>query len=493
MFEDANGALWLATKGNGLLRWNRNTNKVTRLTTENGLPANTLYRIEQDSKGYLWISSDNGLVCLDTANFNIKIYTTKDGLASNEFNRPSSCRAVDGRMYFGGLNGVNWFYPEQFWGDSATTAPLQIVSYQQYRDKLEDLTTSLISSQHITLNPGDKFFTLQFVLLDYDNAPHQYAYHIAGLDTTWQNINETSIRISGLQPGDYNLCIRAQNLSGRWQASYLKIPITVVAPLQQRLWFKISLAVVLLLLVYLVVRYRTYRLTKTKKELEQTVALRTQQMQVLLEEKDILLKEIHHRVKNNLQVIGNLLDLQSNEHSDEKTQSAFAEAKARVSSVALIHQNLYRHDNLSGIELHQFVNELNTLLQQLFNVDTRKVALHNNIQTTHLDIDTAVPLGLILNELLTNAYKYAFVNRSKGNITLGLIQTGEGIYQLTVADDGAGLPSENLLGHASTLGLRMVKRLALQLMGKVTYIYNNGKRFAILFKDHKAENRLNSF
>lgn len=490
LHEDGNGIIWLATNGQGLLRWNPANNQVRTFTMEDGLSANTLYRIEQDAKGYLWISSDNGLMCFDTATYKAKIYTTKDGLASNEFNRPSSCMAADGRMYFGGLNGINTFYPQQFWTDSGYTAPLQVVSFQQYRDKLYDYTNELISSGHITINPGDKFFTLQFVLLDYDNARHAYAYKIEGMDSRWTDINENSIRISGLEPGNYTLCIKAQNLSGRWQASELRIPVTVVRPLQQRLWFRITMILAIGLLIYAFVRYRTYRLVKAKSELEDTVAMRTEQMRVLLEEKDVLLKEIHHRVKNNLQVISNLLDLQSNEYNDSKTQSAFNEAKARVQSIALIHQNLYRHDNLSGIELHQFINELVTLLKQLFDTEGKKVMLHNNVRHTHLDIDTAVPLGLILNELLTNAHKYAFNDRNEGNIYIGLVQLQQGVYELNVRDDGPGLPQDTSFNSASTLGLRMVRRLAVQLMGNVTYTYNDGSSFTVRFKDHVARKLL---
>lgn len=490
LYQDGNGIIWLATNGHGLLRWNPANNQVRAFTMEDGLSANTLYRIEQDAKGYLWISSDNGLMCFDTASYKIKIYTTKDGLASNEFNRPSSCMAADGRMYFGGLSGVNTFYPQQFWADSGYTAPLQVVSFQQYRDKLYDFTNELISTGHITINPGDKFFTLQFVLLDYENARHAYAYKIEGLDTRWTDINENSIRISGLEPGSYTLCIKAQNLSGRWQASELRIPVIVVRPLQQRTWFRIVMVLTICLLIYAFVRYRTYRLVKAKAELEDTVAMRTEQMRVLLEEKDVLLKEIHHRVKNNLQVISNLLDLQSSEYNDSKTQSAFNEAKARVQSIALIHQNLYRHDNLSGIELHQFINELIVLLKQLFDTEGKNIVLHNQVPHTHLDIDTAVPLGLILNELLTNAYKYAFADSSEGNIYISLELLQQGIYELNVRDDGPGLPQGTSFNSASTLGLRMVRRLAVQLMGKVTYTFDNGSSFTIRFKDHIARKQV---
>jgi hypothetical protein len=168
--------------------------------------------------------------------------------------------------------GVNAFYPSDFGSDSSRTAPLQVVSFQQYNGKLNDLTSYLLTKNKIVVTPQDKFFILQFALLDYDyNSKHQYAYKIEGVDASWNFINENSIRISGLPAGEHVLYIRAQNQSGRWAVSELKIPITVIEPLIQRTWFRITMALVVLILLFAFMRYRTYRLTKAKEELERTV------------------------------------------------------------------------------------------------------------------------------------------------------------------------------------------------------------------------------
>jgi ligand-binding sensor domain-containing protein len=104
-YEDTKGIFWMGTRAKGLIRWNRKSNEVKRFTMNDGLSSNTIYRIEQDEKGGLWLSSDYGLMRFDTGTFAVKIYTTKDGLAQNEFDRPSSFRSADGRMVFGGVNG----------------------------------------------------------------------------------------------------------------------------------------------------------------------------------------------------------------------------------------------------------------------------------------------------------------------------------------------------------------------------------------------------
>jgi ligand-binding sensor domain-containing protein len=146
-YEDTKGIFWMGTRAKGLIRWNRKSNEVKRFTMNDGLSSNTIYRIEQDEKGGLWLSSDYGLMRFDTGTFAVKIYTTKDGLAQNEFDRPSSFRSADGRMVFGGVNGVNAFYPSDFGSDSSRTAPLQVVSFQQYNGKLNDLTKLFIDKE----------------------------------------------------------------------------------------------------------------------------------------------------------------------------------------------------------------------------------------------------------------------------------------------------------------------------------------------------------
>ena len=129
-----------------------------------------------------------------------------------------------------------------------------------------------------------------------------------------------------------------------------------------------------------------------------------------LKEKDFLLREIHHRVKNNLQVISSLLSLQARQIGDKNIQKAINEGRSRVRSMALIHQNLYQNENLTGVSVERYLSNLLSELFDTYKVDSDKITLHFNIQDIDLDVDTMVPFGLILNELISNCLKHAFPN-----------------------------------------------------------------------------------
>ncbi len=201
------------------------------------------------------------------------------------------------------------------------------------------------------------------------------------------------------------------------------------------------------------------------------------------EEKDLLLKEIHHRVKNNLQVVSSLLDLQSRGIEDEKALSTFMEGQNRVKAMALIHQRLYQNKDLSTIDFAEYaknlLSELGGIYEMTKNVKTNVIASGN----THFDIDTAIPLGLILNELICNAYKYAFKGSSEGELRVHLDEHENGKYKLVVSDNGKGLPEGFDAKKAKSLGLRLVRRLSRQLHGEFEYINQQGAKFVIGFTD----------
>ena len=181
-----------------------------------------MYRIEPDDYDNLWISSDYGLIRFNSKTFTIKTYTTVDGISHNEFNRTSSFKAKDGRLFFGGLDGVNAFDPKDFITDTYTlNVPLRIISFNQFvgsRSELVNKTNELLNTSEIILAPKDEFFTLEFQLLDFaKDEVHRYAYQIEGVDKSWNYITENSIRISRIALWKiHDLHIKAQNREGAW-------------------------------------------------------------------------------------------------------------------------------------------------------------------------------------------------------------------------------------------------------------------------------------
>ena len=198
-----------------------------------------------------------------------------------------------------------------------------------------------------------------------------------------------------------------------------------------------------------------------------------------LQQKEMLMKEIHHRVKNNLQVISALLDLQISNTKDEDARTAMTESTSRVRSISLIHQHLYREDHVATIEFSKFANDLHLQVGAVFSTAGQEVRLNNNIPEMILDIDNAVPLGLILNELLTNSYKYAFGGKD-GTIDLGLYKNGEE-YRMTYKDSGPGLAEGMDLSRSGGLGMRVMRSLSRQIDGSIKY-EKDSKEFVVNFK-----------
>ena len=207
----------------------------------------------------------------------------------------------------------------------------------------------------------------------------------------------------------------------------------------------------LLLLVALLV-YRAYRL---KRRGEHELARKNAIIEEQLREKELLLREIHHRVKNNLQVVSSLLSIQSRGITDEKAREAVQESRQRVKSMALIHQDLYRDGDLTGVPMHDYTERLVSGLVNNYGKEN-SVRVVIDVQDISLDVDTAVPIGLILNELITNALKYAWPDGRTGTLTVSLKEQ-DGRLVLRVADDGVGMPAAEAPAKGSGFGLNMVR------------------------------------
>jgi PAS domain S-box-containing protein len=189
------------------------------------------------------------------------------------------------------------------------------------------------------------------------------------------------------------------------------------------------------------------------------------QLRKSLMEKEVLLQEIHHRVKNNMQVINSLMNLQASKIKDEKLLAHFKEATSRVHAMALIHDSLYRSENLSAIDLQPYIEQLLQSVTRMYTVSGLQMEI--DADHIHLEMDQAIPCGLILNELTTNALKYAFVDDRPGVFAIKARIGDQGRVWLTVSDNGVGLPREIDLPHIDTLGLKLVFGLVDQLSGTI--------------------------
>jgi two-component sensor histidine kinase len=201
-----------------------------------------------------------------------------------------------------------------------------------------------------------------------------------------------------------------------------------------------------------------------------------------LEEKGLLLREIHHRVKNNLQIIISLFNLQSHYVTDKKALLALKEGQDRIKSMALIHERFYQNEGLSKIDFDDYIKRLVENLLLSSGIKPGRITTHVEADKISLDIDTAVPCGLIINELVSNSLKHAFGPSDTGNLTVSLKYTSGNMVRLIVGDDGIGLPEGFDIEKYDSLGMQLINALSSQLEGKLTLSPGKGTTFVLEFK-----------
>ncbi|NOT76946.1 MAG: tetratricopeptide repeat protein [Cyclobacteriaceae bacterium] len=241
------------------------------------------------------------------------------------------------------------------------------------------------------------------------------------------------------------------------------------------------IAVISLLAISLLIYFQFYQ----KKRSNQVLVEKNEIIGKALSEREILLREIHHRVKNNLQIISSLLNLQSRSVEDKAAHGAVIESRNRVRSMAMIHEQLYQEDTLTGVSMPEYVQHLVDSLGRSYGVDQKNIEWKLDVDALLLDVDTAIPLGLILNELLTNSLKYAFADQQTGSISVSLKQKNGKLHML-VSDTGKGIDVNEKSGNS--FGLNLVNSLAQKLRAEVSISTDRGTRVELVVTEFKLAN-----
>ncbi len=264
-----------------------------------------------------------------------------------------------------------------------------------------------------------------------------------------------------------------QGLAEKYEAGQRAATITLQEQRiqQQTLTQRLMFGVAGLLLLTLILGWRSYRLKQRSNRL----------LEIKNRENELLLKEIHHRVKNNLQTISSLLSLQSESIQDPSAWDAVQESKNRVNSMALLHQKLYQRENLAAIEMRDYFETIGKTILDSFGEKAENVSLHIEMPALELDVDTAVPIGLITNELVTNSLKYAFPGRKKGRIAITLTTDENDMLQLHISDNGHANANEGAPKDGGGFGTLLVQLLTAQLGGKLETLTKEGTATTIRF------------
>jgi two-component sensor histidine kinase len=204
-----------------------------------------------------------------------------------------------------------------------------------------------------------------------------------------------------------------------------------------------------------------------------------------VEEKDVLLKEIHHRVKNNLQVISGLLDLQAHHITDQRGREIYKESQNRVITMALIHEELYQARDLARVDFGAYMENLAANLFASYGIGKNRVRLVMEVEKSEMVVDTAIPCGLIVNELISNALKHAFPDGRAGEVSLSFKVTGDRQFRLQVKDDGVGLPEGYMVSRSGSLGMQLISVIVDQLGGEMLVESEDGTSFTITFSEYR--------
>jgi two-component sensor histidine kinase len=275
------------------------------------------------------------------------------------------------------------------------------------------------------------------------------------------------------------LCVLSGLLFTDISSYFRSRPLTAIS-LHQILTFDLVICVSLLI-------YFIYLVTKTselrQKELLQYIEERGESeasMRASIKEKETLLAEVHHRVKNNLAVISGLLNLQMHSAKNDYTRNVLLDCKSRVSSMALVHEKLYKSESLAEINMQNYLPDLIREIRHSFEDYDEQIKVDLSVQEVLLTVSEAIPCGLILNELVTNSFKHAFPDKKDARITIS-VREADGLLYITVSDNGIGMPSELDPEKAESLGLILIQSLADQLSGQYEFKNTQGTHFSLTF------------
>lgn len=466
---DNDGHLWVATSGGGLCRY-EGGDKFTSFTVEDGLASNVVLGIRCDFESNLWLSTNGGISAYSPETSTFRNYNEKDMPGSNTFFAGSSFQDNESRIYFGGANGFYYFYAEGL-RENTFIPPVVICRFNLLRDDVlrQDSGRDKRINDNIVLKHNHPGFTIEFAALNYKQPEkNQYAYRLTGLSDEWRYMgNRRFATFSNLAPGNYTFEVRGSNNDGFWNDEPAALSFTVQHAFWQTAGFRVAAACLLIGILYLAYRYRIRLEEVRRAELKEAVDQRTKEIAKERDTNVVLLREIHHRVKNNLQIIVSLLSLQSRFITDRKLVHVFDEVQNRVRSMSLIHQKMYQSKDLSTVNIAEYVSDLSENLLKTYNL-SQQVNLEVDVAVNRFKSDTLTPLGLIINEIISNALKYAFAEEAEGTIFVEIKSLGKGKYRMVIGDDGIGIPEPSSdESDSGSFGTELIHALTEQLNGTI--------------------------
>lgn len=491
--QDRFGNIWFSTdrclmKYDGI--------RFEKFDRSNGLASNTLYFVKCDHRNKVWVGSNAGVNRLVLGSYGkvekIEHFSMNDGFIGNECNSRGVYESDKGEMYFCTIRGlIKYVGHEEF---------KTMCNHKVIVNNISVFYAQAPFSQidHGPIKPGTSIYerpvfdyhqnhiTFHFLCTE-KCKPNDvsFSFKLENFDSKWSPPSRSNLATySNLPPGTYTFQVKTLDKNLVPTGITDSYTFTVNAPFWMKTWF-FALAAIGFFGILAFWKFRTEQKEELQRvQLEKKVNQRTIELTRQKEERELLLKEIHHRVKNNLQIINSLINLQAGQIKDPESLKVFEECKNRIKSMAIIHTRFYESKDFSKIDLADYVQHLVKDLIHTYNVN-KEIELVCNINSIQMGIDTVIPVGLILNEIISNSLKYAFANAQSGIIEISLVRNLEtGEFEMTVGDNGFGFDKDKF-EHSdnNSLGFELIKILSEQLNGTVNLQDRPGTYYTVVFTE----------
>ncbi|UXX78568.1 hypothetical protein N7E81_14500 [Reichenbachiella carrageenanivorans] len=474
--EDANSNIWLGTSS-GLAQVQRDTWKTQRYYQQEGFPNDFVYSVLIDPKGKIWMGTNKGIAVLDPVTGQFVNYSEKDGLQNDEFNGKAAFHDEFGNFYFGGVDGINVFNPL-----AIKTNPyhpqVHLESIELFNEPID---VNTLYTDTYDFHSDENVLTFRYAANNFLNPSKvNYSYYMDGFDKGWRPATKSqNITYTNLPPGEYTFRIKATNDHGVW-GDERKVKITIIPPWYDQIWFRL---VVLFTLVLSVVGYmlnKSYNYKRNQIRLEYIVQERTNDLQKALSVSNaqqdsikFLMRELKHRVKNNLQIISSLLSLQAMQINNKEAGRTLQVAKNRILTISHV-ENIMDSEK-EHVQVDVFTRELCDNVLKLIAIEEKpNFELKYELQSAKVTNFNITYYGLMINELITNTSKYAFDSYNEKNELYIKCKIEGDLLVLEIADNGKGYQVEEI--KANSIGLDLVKDMVKQLKGDIQIENLNGTK-----------------